>query len=76
MIAKECVIILDEPESGLSITNQFKLIQEIYNAIKRGCQFFIATHCYPLIESGDVISLEHWKKMSGISFIERVKRGE
>ena len=27
--AKDCVILLDEPESGLSITNQFKLINAI-----------------------------------------------
>ena len=71
--AKDCVIILDEPESGLSITNQFKLINAVKTAVDNGCQFFIATHCYPLIESFDVISLEHNKQMSGIEFINIIK---
>lgn len=71
--AKNCVIILDEPESGLSITNQFKLINAINGAVERGCQFFIATHCYPLIQSFNVISLEHGKNMSGVEFINIIK---
>lgn len=71
--AKNCVVILDEPESGLSITNQFKLIKAIKNAVKNGCQFFIATHCYPLIKSFDVISLEHNKQMKGIDFINKIR---
>ena len=69
--AENCVVILDEPESGLSITNQFKLIQAIKRAVKNGCQIFIATHCYPLIQEFDVISLEHYEKMSGTEFIEK-----
>lgn len=71
--AKDCVILLDEPESGLSITNQFKLIDAIDKAVERGCQFFIATHCYPLIEKFDVISLEHNRQMSGVDFINKAK---
>lgn len=71
--AENCVILLDEPESGLSITNQFRLIESIKNAVKRNCQFFIATHCYPLIQQFDVISLEHKKQMSGKDFINLVK---
>lgn len=71
--AKDCVIILDEPESALSLTNQFKMIAEIKKAVNRGCQFFIATHCYPLIQSFDVISLEHYKRMSGDDFISIIK---
>ena len=70
--AENCVILLDEPESGLSITNQFKLIKEIKNAVKRNCQFVIATHCYPLINEFNVISLEHNKQMKGSDFIKLV----
>lgn len=74
MSAKNCVIILDEPESGLSITNQFRLIKEIKGAISRGCQFFIASHCYPLIVNSDrVISLDHWEEMSGMEYVKRIK---
>lgn len=71
--AKNCVIILDEPESGLSITNQLKLIDSIKIAVKNKCQFFIATHCYPLIKSFDVISLEHNEIMKGTEFINKIK---
>jgi predicted ATPase len=71
--AKDCVIMLDEPESGLSITNQFRLIEAINTAVKNGCQLFIATHCYPLIEANKVISLEHKKVMKGKTFIEKVR---
>lgn len=72
--AKDCVILLDEPESGLSITNQFKLINAIKVAVTNNCQLFIATHCYPLIENFDVISLEHKKLMTGRKFIDLVSK--
>ena len=71
--AKDSVILLDEPESGLSITNQFKLIEAINKAVKNNCQLFIATHCYPLIMNFNVISLEHNKQMSGKEFINSIK---
>lgn len=71
--AKNSVLLIDEPESGLSITNQFKLIKGIKKAVENGCQFFIATHCYPLIQEFDVISLEHLKTYKGTQFIELVK---
>lgn len=73
--AENCVVLLDEPESGLSITNQFRLIREISAAVERGCQFFIATHCYPLIGAYGVVSLEHWKKMGGEDFIKLARGG-
>lgn len=71
--AKNCVLLIDEPESGLSLNNQFALINAINVAVKNGCQVFIATHCYPLIESFNVISLEHNKIMSGVAFINKIK---
>lgn len=70
--AKDCVILLDEPESGLSITNQFKMINAIKTAAKNNCQLFIATHCYPLIMEFEVISLEHNMKLNGKDFINKI----
>lgn len=72
--AKNSVIFLDEPESGLSITNQYKLIDAICKAVEGGCQLFIATHCYPLIECFNVISLEHNQQMTGVEFINIIKK--
>lgn len=73
MKAKNSVILLDEPESALSLTNQFKLINAINTAVENKCQLFIATHCYLLIEKFNVISLEHKKQMSGHMFISKIK---
>ena len=67
--AKDCVILLDEPESGLSIFNQFRLIAGIETAVKNNCQLFIATHCYPVIEAYEVISLDHMCRMPGKDYI-------
>lgn len=71
--AGDCVVILDEPESGLSVKNQFRFIAAVKAAVERGCQFFIATHCYPVIQAFDVVSLEHWKTMKGEDFIKLAK---
>jgi len=72
--ANDCVMFIDEPESGLSIRNQFKFINEIKEAVERNVQFFIATHSLPLIQSiNEVISLEHQKIMSSLEFIETQK---
>jgi predicted ATPase len=75
LTAKDSVILLDEPESGLSITNQFRLIDAIKIAVENNCQFFIATHCYPLIMAfDDIISLEHRKQMTSAEFIKRASK--
>jgi predicted ATPase len=68
--ASNAIVLLDEPESGLSLRNQFKLITEIQAASKRGVQFFIATHCLPLIQSMDeVYSMENRQWMKSSDFI-------
>lgn len=72
--AKDCVVLLDEPETALSIRNQYRLAKEIKNSVKRGCQCIIATHCIPLIESQkEVLSLEHKAWMSSKDFIKEQK---
>lgn len=72
--ARNCVVLLDEPESSLSIRNQFNFIKEVLAAQKRGCQLFISTHCLPLIQAvPDVLSLEHRKWMPSPEFIESQK---
>lgn len=75
LTAKDSVILLDEPESGLSITNQFRLIDAIKIAVENNCQLFIATHCYPLIMAfNDVVSLEHKKQMTSAEFIKKASK--
>jgi len=43
---KDTVIIVDEPESGLSLFNQKK----IFESFRNGCQVIIATHSYVMIK--------------------------
>jgi predicted ATPase len=73
--AKNCVLLLDEPESALSLRNQYKLAKEIKNATNNGVQLIIATHCLPIIEHFDnVYSLEHQKWMLSKKFINENKQ--
>lgn len=72
--AKECVIFFDEPETALSLKNQYKLIKKMNEAVERNCQLIISTHCLPIIESQvEVLSLEHKKWMKSEEFINDQK---
>ena len=69
------MIFIDEPETALSLRNQFLLHKEIMKAMKRGCQLFIATHNLILIQSTpNVLSLEDRQWMSSSDFIESQKK--
>lgn len=71
---KSSIVFVDEPESGLSLKNQYLYLKEMEKAIKRECQLFIATHSLVLIEAMDeVLSLEHGKWMKSKDFIESNK---
>ena len=68
--AKDCVLLMDEPESALSLRNQYKLAQEINDVINKNVQVIMSTHCLPLIESVKyVYSLEHHRWMRSKEFI-------
>ena len=72
--AKDSVVLLDEPESGLSLKNQYKLWVEIKAASERGCQVILATHSLVIIQSvEDVLSLEHGKWMKSEDFVNTQK---
>jgi len=64
---KNKVMLIDEPESGLSIRSICKLIKVFkFAEAKNNCQLIIATHNIQLIECVvDVYSLEHDKWMDG-----------
>ena len=69
--AKNCVLLLDEPESALSVRNQYKLAKEINDAVSKGVQLIISTHCIPVIESvEEVYSLEYLRWMTSKEFIK------
>ena len=67
---KNCVILLDEPETSLSLKSQFKLAEIINNIKNNNNQLFVATHSHILINSqNEVLSLEHKKWMKSDDFI-------
>lgn len=70
--AKDCVLLLDEPESALSLRNQYILGKELNESVNRNVQVIISTHCLPLIQSvEEVYSLEHKKWMKSDEFIDQ-----
>ncbi|MEM7487262.1 MAG: ABC transporter ATP-binding protein [Bacteroidota bacterium] len=74
-VLKNCIVFFDEPESSLSVRNQFKLITNAKKAVDKKCQLIFATHCIPLIESQEfVYSMEHLKWMKSIEFLQNQKK--
>lgn len=72
--AKNTIIFLDEPEAGLSIRSQYKILESLLKAQRNGCQLFVSTHSAILMEAiGEVLSLEHKKWMNSQDFINSQK---
>lgn len=65
------IILIDEPESGLSIRSQFALCDALRRAQERGCQLIVATHSIILMEAfpDRLYSMEHHQPMSAKEFI-------
>ena len=76
-LVNNSIILLDEPESGLSVKNQFLLSKRIQNASKSkraAVQFIIATHCVPLIAKiGRVYDLENGVWTKSIEYLNKFK---
>ena len=72
--AKNIMILLDEPDSNLSIRSCHKLIKLFNDTVKRKCQIIAAVH-NPIIINAypEVLSLEHNKWMSSKNFINSHK---
>lgn len=74
-LSKNCVLFLDEPESALSVKNQYLLSKHINEAPSRNVQLVISTHCIPIIESvPEVYSLEHKRWMYSKEFLESCRK--
>jgi predicted ATPase len=67
------VIFIDEPEAGISLSNQQKILETLLKAAKK-CQIVVTTHSYPIIkEAGEVFSLDHKKWMPSKKYLEHIK---
>jgi predicted ATPase len=70
---KHKTLFFDEPEAGLSIRSQYKVLEH-FRKLSKNNQLIIATHSPILIqEVGEVLSLEHRKWMKADEFIELQK---
>lgn len=47
---KDLLLIIDEPEAGISLNNQKRVLEALITAVKNGCQVIISTHSYVLIK--------------------------
>lgn len=64
-IIRECrkwsnmIIFMDEPEAGISLSNQKKILNAFRMSVRKGCQLIISTHSYVLIKGvKEVFSLD------------------
>lgn len=70
---KNEVIFIDEPESGLSLLNQKKLIRILKRSVNNGCQIIITTHSYPIIKGADeVYSMDNKEWVSSKEYLKGV----
>lgn len=69
------LILLDEPETALSLRSQFKMIEIFKACLERGCQVVLATHNLVFMEAfpDSVLSLEHMKYLTPKKFVKLEK---
>lgn len=72
----DSLIMLDEPETSLSLRSQYKLIEMFKDALTRNNQIILATHNIVFMEAFPdcVLSLEHKKYMSPRMFTKAQKQ--
>jgi predicted ATPase len=70
---RDLSLIIDEPEAGISLSNQKKVLGAIKEAVKNNCQVLIATHSYILIKNADeVFDMDDRKWISSEEYLKRV----
>jgi predicted ATPase len=70
---KDLIIFVDEPESGISLKNQFKMVKQLKKASKHN-QLFISTHSYVIITSvKEVYDLDTKSWIKSEDYIEMIK---
>jgi predicted ATPase len=68
----DCLIIIDEPEAGLSIFNQRKILKVFKESItKNNCQIILTTHSYVIIENAkQVFSMDNKKWIKSDEYLK------
>jgi len=70
------IILLDEPETALSLRSQFAIIEVFKTALKNNNQIIIATHNLEFMKAfpDNILSLEHMKYVTPEEFVELEKK--
>lgn len=68
---KDCLVLLDEPDIGLSLRSAYTLARLLASAAKRGCQLVASIH-NPLVmqEIGEVYGMEERRWMTAPEFLK------
>lgn len=68
----DCLIVIDEPEAGLSISNQRKILKVFNDSItKNNCQIILTTHSYVIIENSEqVFSMDNKKWIKSNEYLK------
>lgn len=70
---KDLLLIIDEPEAGISLSNQKKILEALVTAVENGCQVIISTHSYVLINSvQDVFDMGSKTWMSSKEYLSKI----
>jgi len=70
---KNVILFVDEPEAGISLTNQMKIFECFQSIIKNRCQIVLTTHSYVFIKSVDVVfSLETKTWISSSEYLDSI----
>lgn len=69
------LILIDEPETALSITSQYKIVKILRESVSRNCQVIVSTHSPILMEEfGTVFNVEKLKSENYKSYIKKAKQ--
>jgi predicted ATPase len=69
---KNLLLIIDEPEAGISLGNQKKILEAFTAAVNNKCQIVISTHSYVFISSvPEVFCMDTKKWMTSEKFLKK-----
>lgn len=69
---KDSTLIIDEPEAGISLSNQKRVLEALKEAVNNNCQVLVATHSYILIKNvPEVFSMDDKKWVSSESYLKK-----
>jgi predicted ATPase len=70
---KDTILFVDEPEAGISLTNQMKIFKCFKSIIKNNCQVILTTHSYLFIRSvKEVFSLDSKAWVSSSEYLKSI----